>query len=312
MTKEKTVEIACKIETPADLEDLDHLQCAYQAKNDFTDFFRSLYEESLQFLPHRNIHRIYYGSEFCEFRIPAISECKAVLQKANQKKLPVTFLTPPVTQTGIERIKALLPILEAHSCEISVNDYGVLQLLHDHHYHGNIICGRILDKLYHDGRMNRFAFSQYTNEMGYQYLRSPAVSAPSFQEALKKYYVTRYDIDLPQYGLNLPENQNNISYSTFLPYGYITTGRICMMRNYQKDQFDGFDLTKNTCHKVCRQYDQLLYQPVGTIQMNSNHMRNRSVSIMRKGNTLFYGCTDIIPEELQQFDRIILQPKLML
>lgn len=28
MTKEKTVEIACKIETPADLEDLDHLQCA--------------------------------------------------------------------------------------------------------------------------------------------------------------------------------------------------------------------------------------------------------------------------------------------
>ena len=217
MTKEKTVEIACKIETPADLEDLDHLQCAHQAKNDFTDFFRSLYEESLQFLPHRNIHRIYYGSEFCEFRIPAISECKAVLQKANQKKLPVTFLTPPVTQTGIEHIKALLPILEAHSCEISVNDYGVLQLLHDHHYHGNIICARILDKLYHDSRMNRFAFSQYTNEMGYQYLRSPAVSAPSFQEALKKYHVTRYDIDLPQYGLNLPENQNNISYSTFLP-----------------------------------------------------------------------------------------------
>jgi len=189
--KEHKVEIACKIDTLSDLKNLDQMQCTYQTTNDFTDFFRLLYEENIKLLPHKRIDRIYYGCEFCEFRIPTISECRTVLQEAQKEMLPVTFLTPLVTQVGMNKIKELLPLLEEYSCEISVNDYGVLQLLHQKHYDGEIICGRILDKLYHDGRMNRLSFTQYTNEMGYKYLRSPSVSSDSFKKALEKKGVTR-------------------------------------------------------------------------------------------------------------------------
>lgn len=312
MRKCTEVEIAVKVDSVEDLQNIGTAQCVYRTDNDFTEYFRNLYRRCVQSISLDKVSRIYYGSEFCEFCIPGLRDLEALLQTARWNNLNVTFLTPPVTNFGMEKIKNLLPLLAQYSCEISVNDFGVLQMLSDNNYTGAVICGRVLDKLYHDGRMNRTAFSLYTNHMGYDYLRSPAVSSPSFQSVLKRYGIMRYDIDLPQYGIDLDSSESDISFSTFLPYGYITTGRICMMRNVQKENFAGFDLTQRKCSQKCRQYDLLMIQPVSDIQLNSHGMRNRSTVIMRKGNTLFYGCTEIEPLELQQFDRIILQPKLML
>lgn len=305
-------EFAWKVEYPSEI---DHMSCDWNktsVENDLTVYFHELYADCLSNFEFVSIHRIYYGSEFCEFRIPTASALEQVLRKAECHRLPVTFLTPPVTEYGIQKITALLPLLQEYSCEISVNDYGVLQLLKEKHYTGEIICGRILDKLYHDGRMNRKMFADYTNSFGYEYLRSPGIAAASFQELLQENGIHRADMDLPLYGLELPEASADFAYSVFLPYGYVTTGRICMMRNFKQGGYAGYDLSKKSCAQACRQYDQMMVQPVGNVQLNSNQFRERNITFMRKGNTMFYGVREIEPKELRQFQRVILQGKLML
>lgn len=312
MERFRDIEFALKIESADEINETKVGSIYENIYNDFASYFKDLYNSCLEILGNIKISRIYYGIEFCEFRIPKLKEVEIVLKRAKQKGLPVTFLTPPVTQFGIEKIRLLLPMLYEYDCEISINDYGVLELLKEEGYKGKIICGRILDKLYHDGRMNSTSFKNYTNSNGYQYLRSAAIDSKSFHEVLLENGVSRFDVDLAPQGVLLCNKYDDFSYSVFLPYSYITTGRICMMRNYKKEGYQGFDLTKKGCLQHCRNYDQLMVQPLGNICLNSTGMRYRSVTMMRKGNTIFFGNFEINIDDLAQFDRVILQSKLML
>ena len=84
-----------------------------------------------------------------------------------------------------------------------------------------------------------------------------------------------------------------------------------MMRNYGRENYSGFNLTDYKCARKCKEYDQLMEQPISSIQMNSDGTRRRNMYMMRKGNTIYYA-TAILEHEEQQFDRIVIQKTLML
>ena len=311
MRNNQSIEIALKIEHPDQLTNIDLSQSGYIVDNDFTNYYNSIYRRSvLEFIIYP-VQRIYYGTEFCELRIPSCNELEFMFEQIQNLGLNITFLTPPVTNYGIERIKKIIPLLKKYRCEVSVNDYGVLELLQSQSFEGNVISGRILDKSYHDGRMNSYMLSSYTNENGNTYLRSPAVAAKQYQALLLKHGIQRYDIDVPLYGVDLSSKLESTHFSAYLPYGYVTTGRNCMMRNVGIDDYGGFDLTNSICARKCKYYDQLMEQPISGIQLNPDGSRRRSIHMMRKGNTIFYA-TNLLDDEKHQFDRIIIQRTLML
>src|SRR6185436_7072689 len=51
--------------------------------------------------------RCAYGNEFCEHLIPSAEQLKAVLTAAHDREMSVTFLTPYVSDAGIESLKPL-------------------------------------------------------------------------------------------------------------------------------------------------------------------------------------------------------------
>lgn len=152
-----------------------------------------------------------------------------------------TFLTPPVTDIGIEKIKKILPLINEEKFEICVNDFGVLELLRKINYKGKVVLGRLLDKLPHDNRMHPSEYSSYTSVNGLAYMQLPAYSATYFKKILEKYRVYRSEFDLPPQGIHLG-NTLNCHNSLYAPYGYLTTGRNCLFRNMDCISYSGFDL----------------------------------------------------------------------
>ena len=69
--------------------------------------------------------RLYIGDEFCIHRLPNPAELDTLCQLAKEKNRALTFLTPPLTDAGIDRCRPLFDILKDmdHGSEVVVNDW---------------------------------------------------------------------------------------------------------------------------------------------------------------------------------------------
>src|SRR5437016_2655742 len=75
-------------------------------------------------------NRCVYGNEFCEHLIPKTKQLEAVRAAACDEGLPLTLLTPYVSDAGIESLKPLFELLSTNDeSEVVFNDWGVLNLL---------------------------------------------------------------------------------------------------------------------------------------------------------------------------------------
>ena len=71
-------------------------------------------------------NRIYFGSEFCQYRIAPLEEVQTAFYAVEEKGLAFTYVTPYVPETGM---KMLFPILQwlheqEATSEVVVNDWG--------------------------------------------------------------------------------------------------------------------------------------------------------------------------------------------
>ena len=65
--------------------------------------------------------RCAYGNEFCEHLIPSAQQLKAVLTAAHDHEMSVTFLTPYVSDSGIESLKPLFELLDQDGAGASLD-----------------------------------------------------------------------------------------------------------------------------------------------------------------------------------------------
>ena len=61
-----------------------------------------------EFVPNKAISYLYYGNEFCEYRIPSISDLKSFFTICISNDLNPVLVTPPVSDLGLEKIKHLI------------------------------------------------------------------------------------------------------------------------------------------------------------------------------------------------------------
>lgn len=242
---------------------------------------------------------LYWGNEFCEYRLPGPEQVKEFLQICEKDELVPVFVTPVATDFGIERVAACLEQLFLYEGEIGVvvNDYGVMELLHKGRKKFNIIAGRVMDKLSHEARASRAELNEYYGEEGVKYAAVPGILSSRHRKVLDKYGVSRYEFDCPKVGLIADDIEEGLS--LYWPYNYETTGRVCVFRSIDKVGTEKF-LVGDQCKMQCGD--------MVAERIRASDATDQIYYFIQAGNTIFYIDDTIDFSQISEiFDRLIFQ-----
>jgi hypothetical protein len=242
--------------------------------------------------------RLYFGAEFCERLIPSRQELETALRSASERSLGFTFMTPFVTNRGLELLEKLIHLLAQFrpDAEVVVNDWGVLQLLRSQYIQLKPVLGRLLNKSKRGPRIMNI-FEQLPAETK-EYFQGSNLDVPAAVRFLKQQGIERVEFDNLLQGISLKGSDPGIHTTLYLPFAYISATRFCLTANCddteKKDAIGVFP-----CGRECLKYSFNLYNPVMTLPL------------IRRGNAVFF-IHESIPDVItrQQVDRIVVQPEL--
>lgn len=257
--------------------------------------------------------RIYFGSEFCQNLIPSLDTLKKQYFLAKDKDQAFTFVTSYVTNAGLEKLDNLLSFLnDQQNVEVVFNDWGVFKLIKDNYSNLDLVLGRLLTKQRRDPRMLKILEGrQKARKINqilagkketiilipkevpsslFEYYRGSVINAPIFQKYLLSQDIKRVEIDNLVWKMSVKVDKR-IRVSIYLPYGYITTTRMC----------GRLTLTYESCKKECKRY---------FIQLEDSSL---PVPFYIIGNTIFYQSETPSDKYLEKLgiDRVVYQPRLV-
>jgi hypothetical protein len=254
--------------------------------------------------------RCVYGNEFCEHLIPGREFLEQSLAAARGRGLRFTFLTPYVSDAGIEALRPLLDLLnrEGDVCEVVFNDWGVLNLLRRDYPNLVPVQGRLMNKSLRDPRITSVYAASEAPAATLVALRRSSLDCASYTEFLRRLGVERVELDnLPQ-GLDLSFVEGNIKTNLYMPFGFISTSRVCMAAGIHYPKREKFQ-PGAPCHHECQAH-MLKYT------YTNSPFDNRDQEFYLKGNTYFYLHTEAMIRAMFEqsraglIDRLVFQPRL--
>jgi hypothetical protein len=76
---------------------------------------------------------IRFGSEFCEYLLPSLEELEKGYKIAKERGKDFIYITPRLSNKGVERFREHLDFLNKKGCEaLVINDFGALNILKDY------------------------------------------------------------------------------------------------------------------------------------------------------------------------------------
>jgi hypothetical protein len=256
--------------------------------------------------------RCAYGTEFCEHLIPDLGSLRETYIAARVRGLDFTFLTPYVSEAGINKLRQLLDCLQQLGpAEVSFNDWGVLHMLRREFPALVPVQGRLLNKSLRDPRvMGVYADSQAASAAAaatLAVLQRSNLDCSSYTRLLARFGVTQVEMDLlpQQTHLELPDG---LSVSVYFPFGFIATSRSCMAAGLHCRKPDKFQPGAPCRHECQTHLIEYAY--------TNSPFGNRDQRFWLKGNTYFYTHTDaMISEAIEQaqagrVSRFVFQPSL--
>ncbi len=253
--------------------------------------------------------RCAYGNEFCERLIPSPRQLEAVLAAAGEREMNLTLLTPYVSDAGLELLKPLFETLaENGECEVVFNDWGVLNLLRREFPLLKPVQGRLMNKSLRDPRVTGVYAASDAPAPALVSLRRSNLDCTSYTGFLSGLGVDSVELDnLPQ-GVDLSFAEGGVKASAYVPFGFISTSRICMAAGIHYDKRDKFQ-PGAPCHHECQTH-LLEYTYTNT------PFENRDQKFYLKGNSYFYVHTEAMLRGLFEqsrsglIDRMVFQPQL--
>jgi hypothetical protein len=249
-----------------------------------------------------------FGNEFCEHLIPSPDALEAALSAAQARQLKFTLLTPYVSNAGIAELRKLFAVLAPHGGEVVFNDWGVLNLLRREFPNLSPAQGRLLNKSLRDPRVTTMYASAPAPAAALSSLQRSNLDCTSYTSFLARLGVKGIEMDnLPQ-GNDLSFAESGIGIAVYLPFGFISTSRICMAAglHYRKaDKFQPGAACRHECQTHLLEYTYT-NSPFG----------NRDQKFYLKGNTYFYVHTEAMLRALLeqaasgQITRLTFQPRL--
>lgn len=253
--------------------------------------------EGLRYLT-ADFTRLYFGVEFCERLLPTRAGLAAAIETVRERDLDFTFMTPFVTNQGLDLLERLLPVLAGSlpEAEVVVNDWGVLQLLRSEYPDCKPVLGRLLNKSKRGPRIMNILDRVPAETKNY--FQGSNLDAPAAVRFLRKQGIERVEFDNLLQGLALEGSDPELHKSLYLPFAVISATRFCLTANCD-DPLKTDAIGIFPCSKQCLDYSFNLYNPV----MN--------LPLIRRGNAVFF-VNEQIPEIIsrQQVDRIVVQPEI--
>lgn len=252
--------------------------------------------------------RIYFGNEFCEHCIPHVDELEEVITSCRDIGFPLTFLTPPCCDAKLQRLTRLFDLVEKLSsrAEVVVNDWGVLETLRTHYLGLKPVLGRLMNKFLRDPRLTPRLLSPGAPLEALKVLQECSLSMQAFQELIKSYGIDRVELDYLYQRIGIDFHAFFLRPSLYIPFGYVTTGRICQFGNLNIPIEFKFGI-REACNKPCRNLEATLLDPQGE--------PGGVYKYFQRGNTIFYKLDDpmiseaVIWAHLNQA-RLVYQPEL--
>lgn len=254
--------------------------------------------------------RCVYGNEFCEHLIPQREHVAEVCEAAKLHGLAVTLLTPYVSDSGIDLLGALFECLSdaGEEAEVVFNDWGVLNLLRREFPKLTPVQGRLMNKSLRDPRVTGVYAASDAPAPALVSLRRSNLDCASYTQFLSELGIGSVELDnLPQ-GVDLNFGGDGMKASAYVPFGFISTSRICMAAGMHYDKRDKFQPGAG-CHHECQTH--LLEYTYSNTPFD-----NRDQKFYLKGNTYFYHHTEAMLRGLFEqarsglIDRIVFQPRL--
>lgn len=256
-----------------------------------------------------NFTRCVFGNEFCEHLAPSPAALESALATTNSQNLAFTLLTPYVSNGGITAYKKLFVLLtERGGGEVVFNDWGILNLLRREFPMLIPVQGRLLNKSLRDPRVTTIYAASPAPPAAITALQRSNLDCDSYTGLLSRLGVETIELDnLPQ-GNDLSFSESGMKISVYLPFGFISTSRICMAAglHYRKqDKFQPGAPCRHECQTHLLEYTYT-NSPFG----------NRDQKFYLKGNTYFYLHTEAMMRALfaqaqeGRIARLTLQPRL--
>jgi len=232
--------------------------------------------------------RIYWGNEFCETLIPGPGATGRLAEALRRRELAWTLVTPYATDQGLDRLSRLLAELPRHlrPDEAVVNDWGVLRWLHREYPEIRPVMGRLMNKMIRDPRVATKFDNPHSPQEARDALKGWSISTDSYQDFLRGRGVARVEIDSPLQGMSVDFGDTGVAASIYLPFGYVTTGRICLPGSLALEPGDKFSHLF-PCRRECGETVLELKNTRSPIEAD------RGLSLYQRGNTIFY----VLPPE---------------
>lgn len=242
------------------------------------------------------LDRVYFGPEFCQKLLPAISEIDEILVSCRKRNLDFTFNTPYLTDAGFEQAVAALGFLasEFPGAEVVFNDWGILDRIVDLGL--TPVLGRLLNKQKRGPELVNLE-QAYPAEL-WEEMKKPGLNEESLK-FLAGSKVGRAEMDILPQGISpdLPDAfKGEFSFSLHYPFAFVATTRLCYQANIPRFRA-GDPFWIYPCDKECR----------GISYSMSN--KTMPVPLILNGNTMFVErAVDEAGDLPPEIDRLVYSP----
>ena len=251
-------------------------------------------EEWRDILPEGPIAALYFGSEFCEDRIPDAAEALAFCELAHELGLEATLQTPLVTPRGLRVVGELLVALAANGYTPAVvfNDWGVLRLLRENHSALPRRAGRLVNRSLRDPRAYRDAPTGFATHDASRFVRLRGMLATMGVSAVE----SDADLEGGYLGVGPGDVGASLVRALHLPFTFAASGRGCPLKAGLYPEGGGFaKALADPCPAPCRG------RPLPV------RREDTPLPHWRAGNTLFYEIPQAMaPMWLPHAERIVL------
>lgn len=244
-------------------------------------------------LPEGPTVALYFGTEFCEDRLPELGEADAVCALARDREWEPALLTPLVTPEGLRTIDRLLSGLAAKGRTPAVvfNDWGVLWLLRARHPSLPRRAGRLMNRSLRDPRAYRDAPAGSATHDGSRYERLRRYFRDLGVSAIE----TDVDLDGGYLGDGPDTTGSGLHRALHVPFTFAASGRSCPLKAGLYPEGQGFaKALADPCPGPCRG------KPLPVQRDDS------ALTHWRGGNTLFYEIPPAVARDwVPRTDRIV-------
>jgi len=255
--------------------------------------------------------RLYFGNEFCERRTATVEQVRLVHRAATASGLGFSLLTSYATNHGLGAMRPLfeyLASLDDATIEVVANDWGVVRLVRREFPSLRVVLGRLLNRLLRDPRIMRQLVTAPAPEGTLAALQQSSVTVPVYRRFLAHLGIARVEFDHVIQGLDMDFRRLGLAASLYVPFGYIATGRACLMGSLRLPARKKFDV-EAPCHRECQRYTL-------RFRYADSPFDTPAQEFLQRGNTFFYfQDRELIASagrmvERLGIDRIVYQPDL--